>query len=179
MDPADVALLFILGSAEPAPARFEDICAAARYVAPQDWQPTSEVMRASTERAIRDGLLFLCSGEGDAADALETTRLGRTMILTLLRKPIPGGGGSFPRTCMTVKLCFLHLLPPPARHAEAATLEALYRSAVDIVRRLQGLPPALGGAARADLRAERVRLESELAWLEALSRCQPMRQAAE
>lgn len=179
MDPSDVALLFILGSADPGPARFEDICAAARYVAPQDWQPTSEVIRASAERAIRDGLLFLCRTEGVGADALETTRLGRAMILALLRKPIPGGGGSFPRTCMTVKLCFLHLLPPPARTAEGAALDGLYRSALDVVRRLQELPPALGGPARVDLRAERVRLESELAWLEAVSRWQPLRQAAE
>jgi hypothetical protein len=179
MDPSDVALLFILGTADAAPARFDDICAAARYVAPDDWQPTSEVMRASVERAVGDGLLFLCSDEATGVQMLETTLLGRSAILGLLRKPIPAGAGGFARTCMTVKLCFLHHLPPLARQAESAALEALYLSAVGIVRSLQQLPPSLGGPAEANLRAERVRLESELAWLEAVRAWRPLRQAAE
>jgi hypothetical protein len=179
MNSCDVALLLILGTAEGGATRFEDICTTARYVAPQDWQPTSEVMRTAAERAIRDGLVVLLTDRGSGTEVLETTRLGQAAIITLMRKTIPQGGGGFARTCMTVRLCFLHLLPPPARDTESAALERLYRRAIDVVRRLQQLPPALAGPAYADLRSERVRLESELAWLEAMNTWQPVTQAAE
>lgn len=179
MDPHDVALLYVLGTAEATPTAFADLCTTARYVVPNDWQPTSEVIRAATERALRDGLLVLLTEAESGHEVLETTAPGQAAIVALLRKPVPGGGDGFARTCMTVKLSFLHLLPLSLRDEEIASLQALYRRAVDVVRRLQLGREVLATPAASALRSEQVRLESELAWLEAMERWQPVARAAE
>jgi hypothetical protein len=179
MDPADVASLLVLGSAEGEACAFEEICRIARLIAPHDWQPTTEVMVAAADRALRYGLAVLNEDGDTGTPALKTTERGRDAIFALLRKPIPTGDGSFMRACMSAQLCFLHLLPPPDRSAKAAALAVLYADAIAFVRRLQQLPPSLAGSALQDLRAERMRLESELAWVEGMTAWQPLPQAAE
>lgn len=163
MDPSDVALLLVLGTADERATPLAQICSVARLIAPRDWQPTTEVIGAAAERAIRDALVVIIDDGGDDGATLETTALGRRQAAALLCKPIPRTSGSFMRACMSVKLRFLHLLPQPGRCAEIAALAGLYRDAIDFVRRLQHLAPSLAGPALQDLRCELLRLESEAA----------------
>ncbi len=179
MSPSDVALLLVLGAAEEEATPFEDICSTARLIAPEDWQPTSEVMAAAAERALGDGLVVRAGEAVDGRTPLATTDLGRREIARLLRKPIPSGSGGFMRTCMSAKLCFLHLLPPPERGVEAVALAAHYREAIHFVERLQRLPRALAGSAVNDLGVERVRLDSEPAWLQGMRAWPSLPRAAE
>ena len=179
MDASDLALLVVLGTADANATPFEDIGPAARLIAPLDWQPTSEVIRAAVERAMRDGLVVKIAGADGVATALQTTGRGRRHAAVLLRKPIPRTSGAFLRACMRAKLGFLHLLSQPGRSAEVAALAALYEDTIDFVRQLQRLSPTLAGPALQDLRCELVRLQSEAAWLEGMTRWGPLPLAAE
>jgi putative AphA-like transcriptional regulator len=174
MEPADLALLVVLGTADAGPASLEDIAEVARLLAPMDWQPTTDTIRACVERAIAQGLLQpVDSNEADIRTALETTSAGQATIVELLRRPIAQTSGGFIRACMSAKLCFLHHLPLPQRGTESETLAQLYRDAVRLIRRLQRLPRPLAGAALHDLRHEIVCMESELAWLDGMAAWRP------
>ncbi len=179
MDPADILLLVVLGTADSGPTTLDEITAAARLVAPFDWHPTAEVIRASAEGALRDGLVVVVDRTPAPGARLETTAAGRARIKALLRKPVPRLPGGFARTCLSLKVCFLHALPQPERGSEGRTLAQLYRDTIRRLRRLQRLPRPLGGAALDDLRCEIASLESELAWLDGMNAWRPLRQAAE
>jgi hypothetical protein len=179
MDPNDVALLLVLGAADECATPIGDICRLARLIAPRDWQPTRDVITAAAEQAIREGLVVMIDDADGTRSALETTNRGRLRAAALLRKPIARTSGSFTRTCMSVKLCFLNLLPLPDRSAEAIALAALYREAIALVRRLLDLSPMVAGAALQDLRCDLLHLDSELAWLEGMTAWQRLSHAAE
>lgn len=179
MGPSDLALLVVLGTAERGPVSLKEIVATARLLAPQDWQPTTETIGGAAERAVADGLATVVGDALSPEAALETTHLGRDRMVALLRKPIPRSSGGFIRSCMCAKACFLDCLPYPERGGHAGELAQLYREAVDLLHRLQGLPRPLAGSALDDLRHETVRLESELAWLEGMALLCSGQQAAE
>ncbi|MFO1112428.1 MAG: hypothetical protein U1E38_02825 [Rhodospirillales bacterium] len=170
MEPSDVALLVVLGSADSGPASLEEIVGVARMLAPQDWQPTADTIRLCAERAILKGLLQPVHCTGATANiALETTSAGKAAIIELLRQPIGPSCGGYIRACMSAKLCFLHHLPPPERQCDGARLARLYRDAIRRLRRLRRTPP-LAGSAWGEVRHEIVRMESELAWLDGMRR---------
>ncbi|MGF1639786.1 MAG: hypothetical protein ACFCUO_02435 [Rhodospirillales bacterium] len=169
MEPSDVTLLIALGTAGRAPASFADIVAAAKEVAPADWQPTVDTLRATVERAIMDGLIAPRSHDADRQTVLSTTPSGRLRIVALLRKPIPRASGGFVRTCMSAKLWSLDHLPPPERGDHVRGLRRLYRDAIDELDRLRRLPAALAGSAAAHLGGDIARLEGDLAWLDAMA----------
>lgn len=170
MEPSDLALLVVLGTADAGPASLEDIAEVARSLAPLDWQPTADTMAACAERALVKGLVRpVGESRGDSGMALETTSSGRAVIVELLHRPIARTSGGFIRACMSAKLCYLHHLSPPERTAESETLAQLYRDAIRLLGRLQRLPRPLAGSALHDLRCEIVCLESELAWLDGMA----------
>ena len=170
MEPSDVALLVVLGSADSGPASIDEIVGVARMLAPQDWQPTADTIRLCAERAIIKGLLQPVHCNGATTNvALETTSAGRATIVDLLRRPIGPSCGGYIRACMSAKLCFLHHLPPPERQCDGEKLARLYRDAIRSLRRLKRSPP-LAGSAWCEVRHEIVRMESELAWLDGMRR---------
>ncbi|MBL8666903.1 MAG: hypothetical protein JNM48_05525 [Rhodospirillales bacterium] len=173
MEPSDVALLVVLGSADSGPASVEEIVGVARMLAPQDWHPTADTIRLCAERAILKGLLQPVRCNGDITHvALETTPAGRAAIVDLLRQPIGPSCGGYIRACMSAKLCFLHHLPPAERRGDGEKLARLYRDAIRRLRRLKRLPPPVGSA-WCEVRHEIVRMESELAFLDGMRRRYP------
>lgn len=174
MGPGDVALLLVLGTAARAPATLADLVAAARDVAPRDWQPTADTIAAAARRALALG--YADEQQGGADVALATTPAGCDHMIRLLRKPLPTGPDGFVRTCMSAKAGFLDHLPAPERGEHAAELVVLYRETIAAACRLR---TAVAGALPGDLAGECLRLESELAWLNAGAAWQPMRRAAE
>ena len=52
MEPSDLALLVVLGTADSGPTSLEEIAGVARLLAPMDWQPTTDTIEACVERAI-------------------------------------------------------------------------------------------------------------------------------
>ena len=179
LEPSDLALLIVLGTADRNPVSLAEIASTAKLLAPQDWQPTTETIGAAVERALT-GRLVALGGEGAiSGTGVETTSLGRSRIVDLLFKPIPGSTGGFLRACMAAKLHFLHHVPHPKRSNHAEELAQLYRDAIAFMRRIQQLPRPLAGSALDDLREEMFRMESELAWLDGMAAWQPHQQAAE
>jgi len=173
MEPSDVALLVVLGSADSGPASVEEIVGVARMMAPQDWHPTADTIRLCAERAILKGLLQPVRCNGDIAHvALETTPAGRAAIVELLRQPIGPSCGGYIRACMSAKLCFLHHLPVAERQCDGEKLARLYRDAIRRLRRLKRSPP-LVGSAWGEVRHEIVRMESELAFLDGMRHRHP------
>lgn len=75
MTPSDVALLFVLGADDGDDTSFEAICTMARWIAPLDWQPTSDVIGTTVERARRDQLV----------DVREDGMLGATVVASTPR----------------------------------------------------------------------------------------------
>ena len=147
MEPSDLALLVVLGTADAGSASLKDITEAARSLAPMDWQPTAETMRACVARALVKGLLQPVDGSGgDAGSALATSAAGRAVIVELLRRPIARTNGGFIRACMSAKLCFLHHLPPTERRRERDPKVA-------VPRRHQAPPPVAAAAAPARRRS--------------------------
>lgn len=177
LQPADLVLLVVLGTAGRAPVPLRELAAAARLLAPQDWQPTTETICNAVRRALAGGLATI-RGE-TSAPRLEATPLGRVRLAELLRRPIPRPTGGFVRACMSAKLCFLDHLPQPERGDLAEELASLYRDAIEVLRRLRRLPRPLAGPALDELRHEILRLESDLAWLDGMTVWHPHRQAAE
>lgn len=177
MEPSDLVLLVVLGTAGRAPTSLKEVAATARLLAPQDWQPTADTICGAVRRALADDLVTM-SGTG-AATTLKTTPLGRLCLVDLLRKPIPRSTGGFIRTCMSVKLSFLDVLPQPERGAHADELAHLYRDAIAVLRRLERLPRPFAGPALDEMRHEIVRMESELTWLDGMTPWRPQQQAAE
>jgi hypothetical protein len=168
MDPGDVALLVVLGTAEGSSATMEEVAGTARLLAPQDWQPTSEVLTSCISRALSADLLTTDSRE-EANPRLHTTDAGRKCIGDLLRKSIPPGTGGFTRTCMSVKLCFLHHLPALERSEQMRDLMYFYQQELAVRVRLKRLQrPAATTSARWVCH-EIERLESELAWLQGMN----------
>jgi hypothetical protein len=195
LEPSDLVLLVLLGTADRAPVPIPEVVVTARRLAPRDWQPTTDTICSAVTRALADGLIATVNRNaghpagqlGDrnvdhsagAATVLATTPLGRQRLMALLRKPIPRSTGAFIRACMTVKLCFLDALAQPERGDHADLLAHHYREAIDILRRLERLPRPLAGPALDELRLDIVRLESELAWLDGMSHWRAEREAAE
>ena len=178
MTPSDLALLVVLGVADRGPTSLQRIVETARTIAPMDWQPTTDALQATAERAINGGLAVVELAPSEVAK-LRTTPLGRTQMTELLRQPMPQLTGGFVRTCMAVKLCFLDYLPLPERSEHADELASLYRDAVGFADILTRLPLTASAPARDGLRGEALRIDSELAWLNAMTAWQPLRHAAE
>jgi Putative AphA-like transcriptional regulator len=173
MKPSDVALLVVLGTADSGPVSLEEMIGAARMLAPRDWRPTADTVRSCAERAILRGHLRPVHGDGAGTDtAFETTAAGRAVIVELLRQPIGPSCSSSIRACMSAKLCFLHHLPQEERPAHGETLAQLYRDAIENLRRSRRLSHASAEVAGCAVSHEIVRMESELAWLDAMRRCQ-------
>ena len=122
MTPPDVTQLVVLGTADRRPASLTGIVEAAQTLAPLDWQPTSDTIVATVERALARGLMVADLSSPQAESVLRTTPLGRSHILALMRAPVPRLPGSFVRTCMCVKACFLDRLPVLERSERAAQL---------------------------------------------------------
>lgn len=57
LEPSDVVLLVVLGTAGRAPVPFAEVAATARLLAPRDWQPTTETICSAVARALADGLV--------------------------------------------------------------------------------------------------------------------------
>lgn len=172
MHPSDLAMLVVLGTAHGYPASPEAVATAARQLAPQDWQPTGDIIGSAIERAIARGLVTGGREPDAATAAVQTTPLGHLRIVDLLRKPIPRSTGGFVRACATAKLCFLHHLPQTERSDHAEQLAELYRGAMALLLRMKQLPRPLAGSVLEDLRFELIRMESELAWLDGLAEVQ-------
>lgn len=179
MTPSDLSLLLVLGSADSGPAAVTEIVAIARYIAPFDWQPTADVIRLAVERAHQGGLVAPGEPTLNGQATWETTLSGRVEICRLLRKPCPPTYGGFTRACMSAKVCLLNHLPQPERCGQVQALAQLFREAIRSLKRLDAVSPLLAGPALQDARSERLRLESELAWLEGISAWQAMPRAAE
>lgn len=176
MQPTDVALLVVLGTADADPAPLAEIGAVARLLTPYDWRETADGLRAATERAVDEGLITVIGSDVRGEPVLKTTSRGRLEILALLRQPIPHAHGAVTRGGMSAKVCFLHHLPHPERAHRVRELAALYRDTLDALRRARRppAPPTLDQA-----RHEIARLESELAWLDGMMAWHPRQQAAE
>jgi len=177
LSPNDLVLLVALGTAGRAPAPLEDIVATAKSLAPRDWQPIRETICAAGTRALAERSLTL-SGTGLEA-VLATSPRGRSRLADLLRQPIPRWTGGFVRACMSVKLSFLDALAQPERGDQAEDLALLYRDAIEALARLASAPGPLSGSAASELRRERMRMESELIWLDAMTLRHLQQQAAE
>ena len=52
LEPSDLALLIVLGTADRNPVSLAEIASTAKLLAPQDWQPTTETIGAAVERAL-------------------------------------------------------------------------------------------------------------------------------
>jgi hypothetical protein len=177
LSPRDLALLVVLGTAGRAPAPLEDIVAAAKSLAPRDWQPTRETIGGAVARALGEGSLRL-SGTG-LETVVTTSPHGRSRLADLLRQPIPRWTGGFARACMSAKLSFLDALAQPERGDRAEDLALLYRDAIETLARLASLPGPLAGPAASVLRHERMRMDCELVWLDAMTLRHLPQEAAE
>ena len=173
MQPSDLALLVVLGSACGCPASPEVIAGSAKQLAPQDWQPTTDTVGAAIERAIAIGLVTVDDDAKADITAVRTTPLGRLEMIDLLCKPIPYSTGGFVRACMTAKLRFLHHLPKPERTDHAKDLAQLYRDAIEVLGRVRQLPRPLAGPVLDHLRNQMGCMESELAWLDSMVTARP------
>lgn len=114
---------------------------------------------------------------GQSDVSLRITAAGRGKIIELLGNPISRANGSLMRAAMSVKLSLLHHLPQPSRSQACLELACLYRDVIAVLGRPQGQWPA--EADDHDLSCEMARLQSELAWLDAMAVWRPLQQAAE
>jgi hypothetical protein len=179
MTPSDVTQLAVLGIADRCPTTLTEIVETARTLAPLDWQPTTDTIHATVERSVERRLAECHTPSTPGGGVLQTTPCGRIRILELLRTPLPAATGGFLRTCISVKACFLDHVPLLERGDLAFELAAVYRQARGIMNHLNQLPHPLAGTALRNLRAEIVRLDSEIVWLEAMAAWKPIRMAAE
>lgn len=179
MTPSDVTQLVVLGAADRVPTSLAEVVETARTLAPFDWQPTADTIEATVERALIGRLIEFDRSSTPDRSVLRTTPLGRLRLLELLRLPTPQATGGFVRTCLSAKACFLDHLPLLERGGQAAELPAAYRDSLGILHRLNQLPDLLAGSSLRDLRNEIMRLDSEVAWLNAMAAWRPMRIAAE
>lgn len=168
LQPSDLALLVVLGTAERAPVNFAAIVEAARQLAPRDWQPTADILRTALQGALAAGLVSAQKSAkpatANSGDAWQTTPAGRRRIVELLCTPIPQATGGFLRACTGAKLRFLHHLPQPQRLDQAAALALMYRDIFEVLRLVPDLPRPLAGSLLDHLRQEVAGLQTELAW---------------
>lgn len=174
MDASDLALLVTLGAVDSGACRLEEITAIARSAAPLDWQPTTDVILAAVETGIGHGWLIMIHGQSDVD--LRITASGREKIIELLGSPISRAKGSLTRAAMSVKLSLLHHLPQPTRSNACLELAYLYRDVIAVLGRPHEQPFSEDDHG---LPCERVRLQSELAWLDAMTVWRSLQQAAE
>lgn len=172
LQPSDLALLMVLGTAERAPVTFAAIVDAARQLAPRDWQPTADILRTALQGALAEGLVSAQRSAqpatANSGDAWQTTPAGRRRIVDLLCTPIPQATGGFLRACTSAKLRFLHHLPQPQRLDQAAALALMYRDIFEVLRLVPDLPRPIAGSLLDHLRQEMAGLQTELTGLDGL-----------
>ena len=169
LEARDLVLLTILGTVYGGSAPLTQIVATAKEMAPQDWQPTLDVIGGCVTRAIEARLLApAASSAPDGPICIEITDLGREVLRDLLRRSIPPHLGGLSRTCVAAKLCFLESLAPVDRFHQVDQLARMYRADLEALRRRSECPRRWPPQSRRWLHHEIERFEWELAWLDRL-----------
>jgi len=165
----DVILLSILGAVRDDRAPLNAIISTAKEMAPEDWQPTADLVSGCILNAVNTSLLRLaCPGEPDPALQLEITESGRYVLRRLLKQSIPCHRGGFGRTCLAAKLCFLECLDPHEQLLQIEELAQGYREHIEVLRNHLDTRAMYRSVPRRWLGHEIERFEWELAWLDRL-----------
>lgn len=169
LEARDVVLLSVLGAVGDRGAALSEVVPAAKEIAPEDWQPTADVIAGCVVDAIDTGWIRATSGsEPGAVTRLEITPSGRKALRDLLCKPTPEHWGGLIRSFIAAKLCFLELLDPTERSVQVEALAGLYRDGLAALRCRAGAPPLSPSRPHRWLDHEIERFEWELSWLERL-----------
>ena len=169
--PGDLVLLTILGTARGGRTSAQEIVDVAKEIAPDEWQPTGDVIVAGIATSLNARLLRrIESSISDSPVLLEITDIGCRVLRELLHRSLPANRGSFARACVAAKLCFLDDLDPVERSVELERLATQYRSCLESLNRRSDAPLAEAlvawrGRSKRWLDHEVERLEWELVWL--------------
>ncbi len=135
LDSSDITLLSVLGTVRDDRVPLTDIISAAKEIAPEEWQPTVELVENCVVSAMNKSLLRLsCPFEPEPPFELEITESGRSALRCLLRRSVPCLAGGFARTCVAAKLCFLEFLDPDEQLTQMEQLACNYRKHVSALR---------------------------------------------
>lgn len=169
LEASDVVLLSVLGAVHDNRAPVNHVIATAKEIAPQEWQPTTDLVADCVVGAINKRLLRLENvGECPSTSQVEITESGRVVLCHLLRKSIPCHWGGFSRTCLAAKLYFLECLDPNERMIQIETLAQVHRQGIEALKKTcesyadRRSPPGLW------LKHEIERYQWELDWLDRL-----------
>lgn len=167
MQPNDIVTLSVLGVVHSAPVPVDRIVEAAKEIAPDDWQPTAEmvlsVVRSAKERRWID---FDWGVPLSREPHLAITEIGRGVLRDLLTKPLPVAASGFARTCMAVKISFLDCLDPEARWSEIERLRDAHIERLSVLRSKAARSRDRRACWRLWRDHEIDRLQWELSWLE-------------
>ena len=131
--------------------------------------PSAAMAGSSLEVLRYDGLVRAVEGAGMTDNAvLEITGHGRDEFIALMSTPLGASEPGLRRLFITVKVRFLHLLDPPRRDGELATLAAFHQNELDRLRELRQRHRAGPGHLVAWLDCEIDHLGCVVRWLEGI-----------
>ena len=168
LEARDLILLIVLGAVQSGCVSVGQVIATAKEMAPQDWQPTNDVVGAGVKMAGKAHLLDLVPSEDLVPPVrLQISDRGRTVLRDLLRRSLPPYMGGAGRACVAAKLSFLDHLSPEERSGQLEELARAYRGAL-VALHQRSQAPATAYRSRRWLDHEIERFEWELAWLDRL-----------
>lgn len=169
LGPNEALRLAVLGVAAHGPVDLDELIATVGWVGGAAWRPCADVVLASVETLLLQGLLADSEmATPGVAPVLTVTPAGSDCLATLLRAPPPTGWGQLRNLFMTLQAVFLDLLPVPDRDVQ---LDRMIRDVEDERKscemryRDHARPPPF--VARLAAR-EHGRLDSDTAWLRSL-----------
>ena len=169
LEPGGLAMLAVLGTVSEGFGTFPEIVAAARSIAPMDWQPTREVLETSVGTALDHGLLRCdATAERTTATRLALSAAGRGRLRELLRQPAHSCRGPIGRAATALKVCFLGALDPQSGCRILEDLSRSLRGDLESLRQGCVTCPASRAYARQCMDREIERIEEEVAWLRRL-----------
>lgn len=169
LEPRDLLLLTVLGAVQSGCSSLSQVTATAKELAPQDWQPTNDLIGAGVKGAVKARLLDLaCCDDVASPTCLNITDPGRSFLRDLLRRSLPSHMGGVGRACVAAKLSFLEHLPPRERSAQLEELAKVYRGSLITLQRRSQTRATPAYRSRHWLHHEIERFEWELAWLDRL-----------
>jgi hypothetical protein len=133
------------------------------------FQPTSDVIAGRMAGLIEAGLLTPSPDGATEEVRWQPAPSGRAHVQRLLMMPSAAPVSALAAVCACLKICFLEVLEPDARHAVLEDLIAAHRRALNGARGAFSGCPCRCAFVQRYLAREVERWESELIWLEALT----------
>jgi DNA-binding PadR family transcriptional regulator len=161
--------LAVLGVVSERARTTAEVIAAIKRLGGARFRPTSDVIGGRIAALAEAGLLAALPGAAPGDVRWQPAARGRAHLQRLLTTPSAAPVNALSALCASLKICFLEMLEPEARHAVLDDLIASHR------RVLSEAEGALSGCShrcpllRRCFAREVERWESELIWLEALA----------